>query len=100
MHLALCTERSKFWVLLPKEVQMNQFQVIKSIRAAIDLAPRNDYIAELHLQIIKYGDYLQNVTGREFCQQLGIPPSFGTEFNKMRKLHWRLRNAGMDPNRI
>jgi hypothetical protein len=31
---------------------------------SIEGAPRNSYIAELHVQIIKYADVLQNVTGK------------------------------------
>ena len=33
---------------------MDPNQAMKLIRLAIDAAPRNDYVAELHLQIIKY----------------------------------------------
>ncbi len=76
---------------------MNTTQAIKNIRIAINAAPRNSYIAELHVQIIKYADVLQNVTGKEFCEGLGVGPSFGTEFAKMRKIAPRLRKAGLDP---
>jgi hypothetical protein len=79
---------------------MNTTQAFKNIKTAIKGAPRNNYIAELHLQIIKYADTLQNVTGKEFCEELGIGPSFGTEFAKMRKIAARLRNAGLDPSKI
>jgi hypothetical protein len=79
---------------------MNVTQALNRIKIAINGAPRNDYTAELHLQIIKYADLLQNVTGREFCETLGIGPSFGTEFAKMRKIAARLRMAGLDPNKI
>ncbi len=48
---------------------------LKNIKAAIDGAPRNNYIAELHVQIIKYAHMLQNVTGKEFCEALGIGPA-------------------------
>jgi hypothetical protein len=75
-------------------------QTIQKIKSAIDAAPRNDYTAELHLQIIKHADSLQNVTGKEFCEELGIGASFGTEFAKMRKIAARLRNAGLDPDKI
>jgi hypothetical protein len=79
---------------------VNPIQALKHIKAAINSAPRNDYVAELHLQVIKYADVLQNVTGREFCEGLEIGPSFGTEFAKMRKIAGRLRKAGLDPARI
>jgi hypothetical protein len=79
---------------------MNMMQAIKNIKNAIDTAPRNDYIAELHLQIIKYADLFENVTGKEFCAQVGLGPSFGTEFAKMRKIAPRLKKAGLDPSKI
>ena len=79
---------------------MNTTQAIKNIKNAITSSPRNDYVAELHLQIIKYADVLQNVTGKEFCAGLGIGPSFGTEFSKMRKIAPRLLKAGLDPTKI
>ena len=79
---------------------MNATQALQNIKMAINGAPRNSYIAELHLQIIKYADVLQNVTGKEFCESLGIGQSFGTEFAKMRKIATRLRNAGLDPKKI
>ena len=79
---------------------MNTTQAIRNIKTAINGAPRNNYIAELHVQIIKYADLLQNVTGKEFCEGLGVGPSFGTEFAKMRKIAPRLRSAGLDPTKI
>jgi len=74
--------------------------VITKIKRAIDDAPRNAYVAELHLQIIKYSDVLQDVTGKEFCEALEIGPSFGTEFAKMKKIAPRLKKAGLDVNTI
>ena len=75
-------------------------EVISQIKQAIDDAPRNAYVAELHLQIIKHSEVLQNVTGREFCDALGIGPSFGTEFAKMKKIAPRLKKAGLDVTNI
>mgnify|MGYP001053907437 CR=1 FL=1 len=75
-------------------------QVITKIKRAIDDAPRNAYVAELHLQIIKYSDVLQDVTGKEFCEALEIGLSFGTEFAKMKKIAPRLKKAGLDVNSI
>jgi hypothetical protein len=79
---------------------MNPTEAMKNIKVAIEGAPRNGYIAELHVQIIKYADILQNVSGKEFCEEVGIGPAFGTEFAKMRKIAPRLRRAGLDPSRI
>jgi hypothetical protein len=74
--------------------------VFRSIKQAIDAAPRNDYTAELHLQVIKYADQLQTITAKDFCAGVGIPVSYGAEFAKMRKIAERLRNAGLDPAKI
>ena len=70
------------------------------IRRAIDRAPRNSYVAELHLQVIKHADLLDGVSGREFCEALGLGPAWGTEFAKMKKIAPRLRAAGLEPERI
>jgi hypothetical protein len=79
---------------------MNTSEIISRIKAAIDSAPRNGYIAELHLQIIKYSDELAAMTGKEFCEGLGVGPSFGTEFAKMRKIAGRLKKANLNVNLI
>jgi hypothetical protein len=79
---------------------MKYDQVFRSIKAAIDGAPRNAYVAELHLQVIKHSDVLQEVTGKEFCAALGIGDSFGTEFAKMRKIAPRLQEAGLDVSKL
>ena len=79
---------------------MQSSEIFQRIKTAIDAAPRNCYIAELHLQIIKYADDLEGVTGKEFCQGLGVGPAFGTEFSKMRKIAGRLKKAKLDVNLI
>jgi hypothetical protein len=79
---------------------MNVDEVFRIIRRAIDAAPRNDYTAELHLQIIKYADRFQSMTAKDFCAGVGIASSYGTEFAKMRKIAERLRDAGLDPAKI
>jgi hypothetical protein len=72
---------------------MKHDQVFKSIKAAIDGAPRNAYVAELHLQVIKHSDVLQEVTGNEFCAALGIGDSFGTKKRAAIKAHLSARHA-------
>jgi hypothetical protein len=74
--------------------------VFRSIKQAIDASPRNDYTAELHVQIIKYAAWLHEITAKEFCAGVGIAASYGTEFAKMRKIAERLRHAGLDPAKI
>ena len=73
---------------------------IAEIKDALETAPRNAYVAELHLQIIKHHEDLVEITGKEFCEALGIGPSFGTEFSKMRKIAPRLKLAGLDLGKI
>ncbi|MFH4635037.1 transcription factor [Vibrio alginolyticus] len=57
-------------------------------------------MAELHLQSIKYADELGSITAREFCEELGLKPSYGTEFSKMRNLTTRLKAAGLVTEKI
>jgi hypothetical protein len=79
---------------------MTTAEMYERIKAAIDGAPRNAYVAELHLQTIKYSEQLKTTTGREFCESIGIGPSFATEFLKMKKISERLKDAGLDVNLI
>ena len=79
---------------------MGIFATMREIKTAIESSPRNSYIAELHLQVIKHSEQLKGVTGREFCEALEIGPAFGTEFSKMRKIAPRLIAAGLDPSKI
>ena len=78
----------------------NAKKAIDKIRVEIDRSPRNGYIAELHLQIIKYYEVLKHMTGKEFCEELGISSAYGTEFSKMLRISERLIRAGLDTNRI
>lgn len=71
----------------------------KSIKGAINGSPRNGYVVELHAQILKHAAALQNVNGEDFCAQLEIPASYGTEYRKMMRLAQRLSRA-LDPTRI
>ncbi|PHM62949.1 hypothetical protein Xish_02172 [Xenorhabdus ishibashii] len=51
--------------------------IIEEIKQALTSAPRNGFMAELHLQSIKYAEELGNITAREFCEELGLKPSYG-----------------------
>lgn len=75
---------------------MNINDVYNSIKTAINGSPRNSYVAELHVQILKYSIYFENVSGREFCAGVGIADSFGAEFAKMKKIAPRLERAGLN----
>ena len=74
--------------------------IFAKIRVALDEAPRNQYTAELHLQMIKYADELKSITAKEFCAGVGIRESFGTEFSKMRNLTSKLKQAGLNPHKL
>ena len=79
---------------------MTSVHALDKIKLALEHAPRNGYVAELHLQVIKYSDLLTDVSAKEFCEALGIGASFGTEYAKMRKIAGRLKAAGLDVDRI
>lgn len=75
-------------------------QIFLAIRQALESAPHNQHSAEMHLQMIKYADELQDITAKEFCEEVGLKPSYGTEFSKMRNLTSRLKLAGLDVNNL
>lgn len=79
---------------------MNENEVYERIKQVLADAPRNQYTAELHLQMIKYADELKNITAKEFCEGVGLRSSFGTEFSKMRNLTRRLKAAGLNPKHL
>ena len=79
---------------------MNENEIYKRIKQVLADAPRNQYTAELHLQMIKYADELKNITAKEFCEGVGLRSSFGTEFCKMRNLTQRLKAAGLQTELI
>ncbi|BFM15458.1 hypothetical protein R50073_16410 [Maricurvus nonylphenolicus] len=79
---------------------MTHLAIFESIREALDNAQRNQYTTELHLQMIKHADSLKDITAKEFCEGVGLKPSFGTEFSKMRNLTQRLKAAGLNVSEI
>ncbi|EKE67442.1 hypothetical protein [Gallaecimonas xiamenensis] len=79
---------------------MNENEIYERIKQVLADAPRNQYTAELHLQMIKYADELKNITAKEFCEGVGLRSSFGTEFSKMRNLTPRLKAAGLQTELI
>lgn len=74
---------------------MTTAEVLAEIKRAIENSPRNGYVAELHVQCLKYSEALEGVSGAEFCSSLEIGKSFGTEFAKMKKISRRLKDAGL-----
>lgn len=51
-------------------------EIFESMKTALNLAPRNKYTSELHLQMIKYADELNDITAKEFCECMGLAKSF------------------------
>ena len=51
---------------------MDTTGLFERIKRAIESAPRNGYVAELHLQVIKYADLLDGVSSKEFCEKLDL----------------------------
>jgi hypothetical protein len=83
-----------------REATMPRDDVFSDIKRAIEAAPRNAYVAELHLQVLKHAELLEDISGKEFCAGLGLKPAWGTEYAKMKKIAPRLRDAGLDPDKI
>lgn len=74
--------------------------IFDSIKRALNEAPRNQYTAEMHLQMIKHADDLKSITAKEFCEGVGLKSCYGTEFSKMRNLISRLKHAGLDTSKL
>jgi hypothetical protein len=79
---------------------MASHETFTEIKRAIEAAPRNAYVAEVHLQVLKHAHMLENVSGKEFCSALDLKPAWGTEFLKMKKIAPRLRAAGLNPSKL
>jgi len=79
---------------------MTDQAIFDTIKQALNDAPRNQYTAELHLQMIKHADDLKSITAKEFCEGVGLKRSFGTEFSKMRNLTARLKAAGLNSSKL
>lgn len=79
---------------------MSSRETFAEIKRAVEAAPRNGYVAEIHLQVLKHAHMLEDVSGKEFCAALDLGPAWGTEFSKMKKIAPRLRAAGMNPTKL
>ena len=79
---------------------MTDQDIFNNIKKALSDAPRNQYTAEMHLQMIKYADNLKSITAKEFCEGVDLKSSFGTEFSKMRNLTARLKAAGLQTEQL
>ncbi|SES74668.1 HTH-like domain-containing protein [Thorsellia anophelis] len=78
---------------------MNKNKICERIKQVLADAPRNQYTAELYLQMIKYDNDLRNITAKEFCEGW-LRSSFGAEFNKMCNLTRCLKAVGLNPKHL
>lgn len=74
--------------------------ILEQITLTLAEAPRNQYTAELHLQMIKFANELKHITAKEFCEEMRLKQSLGTEFSTMRNLTIKLKAAGLDTRLI
>ena len=75
---------------------MDTTGLFERIKRAIESAPRNGYVAEFHLQVIKYADLLDGVSSKEFCEKLDLAHR-GNRVCQDEKIAQRLRDAGLQP---
>lgn len=79
---------------------MTRKEITKHIRKKIKDAPQGNLYTVMHLQMIKFYKELENLSGREFCEEVEISPKYGTEFSKMRRIAPELVKAGLDTSLI
>ncbi|MBU2918091.1 transcription factor [Psychrosphaera sp. F3M07] len=79
---------------------MSNKAIFEQIKLALAESSRNQYTAELHLQMIKFAVELKHITAKEFCEEVGLKQSLSTEFSKMRNLTTRLKIAGINTRLI
>lgn len=75
---------------------MTKAEIFRHIANAIKAAPDKQRTAEMHLQMIKWADELSDLSGRAFCDSVGLGPFFAAEFSKMKNSAQRLKAAGLD----
>lgn len=76
-------------------------EIFSEIKKAIDSAQRNDRTAEIHFQMLRFLSLSShnNISGKEFCEEVSLPPSYEIEFNKMKKLFKRLQQENIHLNK-
>lgn len=69
--------------------------IVEQIKAAIDSArPKKQQTAMFHLQVLINAHELEGVDGAEFSKEVGLAPSFKTEFDKMIALARLIKQLG------
>ena len=79
---------------------MSKVEIFNNIKRELASVPRNKRTVEIHIQMLKYAEKLNDVTAKEFCEEVGLAASYGTEFSKMRNLIERLSVAGLDVQKL
>jgi hypothetical protein len=64
-------------------------------RAVRDAAKTNQKIAMFHFQILKNARELEGIDPVAFCQEIGVPVTYQTEFRKMLGLARLMRDQGV-----
>lgn len=67
-------------------------EIKRSVHAA---AEDNQKIAMFHLQILKNAAELEGMNPEAFCQELGVPITYATEFRKMLGLARLMKEQGL-----
>ena len=80
---------------------MSSKEIFGEIKKAICSAPKNERTVEIHFQILRFLSLSShnNVSGKEFCEEVSLPPSYEREFNKMKKLFKRLQQENIHLNK-
>ena len=72
--------------------------IFESAREVIASAPVGKKSETIHMQMIKHMSYCNNhkIYGEDFCRRVGISFVWGREFTKMRSIHDKLVESGLD----
>lgn len=78
-----------------KKEEVCIFDIVKEVIANTPVGKKTETI---HMQMIKHMAYCNkhNIYGEDFCKRVGISSVWGREFTKMRKIHDKLVEAGLD----
>ena len=70
--------------------------MIDEIRNAVHAASSsNQKIAMFHFQVLKHAKELDGFNAKDFCKEVGVPASYGTEFTRMIGLARLMRELGV-----
>jgi hypothetical protein len=70
--------------------------VIDDIKKAVHAAAgSNQKIAMFHFQVLKHAKELEGLNAKAFCEEIGVPVTYGTEFTKMISLSRLMKEQGV-----